>query len=153
MLCEFDDTTLRCSRCGFAAKTLPHYRHCQTIEEMARAHLNAWSHGRIKIPPLRLGSMIAAGLTTIGVTEDRVKKIVGKDCGCAARKNKLDAVGEGMTTAIQSAANRALDAVLPHPVTEADVAALAQAIASSPLTNHGLKRKAAEQRPQGGTSG
>lgn len=143
MLCHFNTDTLRCQRCGFLVKSLPHYRHCQTIEEMARSHLDAWAHGRIKIPPLRLGSMIAAGLTTIGVTEDRVKKIIGKDCGCAARKSKLDAVGEGVTTAIQSVANRALDAVLPHPVTEADVAALAQSIASSPLTNQGLKDRAA----------
>lgn len=143
MLCQFDEDTLRCYRCGFSAKSLPLYRHCQTIEEMARAHLDAWAHGRIKIPPLRLGSMIAAGLTTIGVTEERVKKIIGKDCGCAARKSKLDAVGEGVTTAIQGAANRALDAVLPHSVTESDVAALAQSIAASPLTNQGLKDKAA----------
>lgn len=142
MLCDFDET-MRCSRCGYRADKLPHYRHCQTIEEMTRSHLDAWAHGRIKIPPLRLGSMIAAGLTTIGVTEERVKKIVGKDCGCAARKSKLDAVGEGVTTAIQSVANRALDAVLPHPVTESDVAALAQSIAASPLTNQGLRDRAA----------
>lgn len=142
MLCQFDDTTLRCLRCGFLAKSIPHYRHCQTIEEMARSHLDAWAHGRIKVPPVRLGSMIAAGLTFVGVTEERVKKLVG-DCGCAKRKNKLDAVGEVVTTAIQSAANRVLDAVLPHPVTEADVAALSQSIASSPLTNQGLKDAAA----------
>lgn len=141
MLCDFDDTTLRCSRCGFIAKSLPHYRHCQTIEEMARSHLDAYAHGRIQIPPMRLGSIIAAGLTSIGVTEERVKKLVG-DCGCAARKNRLDAVGESVTTAIQSTANRLLDAVLPHPVSEGDVAALAQAIASSPLVNPGLKDRA-----------
>jgi|688.fasta_scaffold01253_54 hypothetical protein len=142
MLCHFDNETLRCTRCGFIAKSLPHYRNCQTIEEMARAHLDAWAHGRIKIPPARLGSWIASGLSTIGVTEERVKKLIG-DCGCAARKNKLDAIGEGITTAIQTATNRALDAVLPHPVTEADVAALAQSIANSPILNQGLRDKAA----------
>ena len=142
MLCQFNEGTIRCERCGFIAKSLPQYRHCQTIEEMARAHLDAYAHGRIKIPPLRLGSMIAAGLTSIGVTEDRVKKLVG-DCGCAARKNRLDAAGEGVTTAIQGAANRLLDAVIPHPVLDSDVAALAQAIASSPLINQGLKDRAA----------
>jgi hypothetical protein len=142
MLCQFDHDTLRCPRCGFLAKKLPHYRNCQTIEEMARSHLDAWAHGRIRIPPLRLGSMIAAGLTFVGVTEERVKKLVG-DCGCAKRKNKLDAVGEGVTNAIQSTANRALDAMLPHPISEDDVAALAQSIAASPLTNQGLKDRAA----------
>jgi hypothetical protein len=142
MLCDFTPDTLRCPRCGFLAKSLPHYRNCQTIEELARTHINAWSHGRIRIPPARLGSWIAAGLTAVGITPERVKKIVG-DCGCARRKNKLDALGEGVTTAIQSTANRALDAILPHPITEDDVAALAQSIAASPLTNQGLKDKAA----------
>jgi hypothetical protein len=142
MLCNFEHDTLRCTRCGFLARKLPTYRKCRTIEEMARERLDAWAHGRIKIPPARLGSWIAAGLTTIGITEERVKKIIG-DCGCAKRKNKLDALGEGVTTAIQSTANRALDAILPHPITEDDVAALAQSIAASPLTNQGLKDKAA----------
>jgi hypothetical protein len=142
MFCDFDPVTLRCPRCGFIAEKLPHYRQCQTIEEQARAHLEAWSHGRIKIPPLRLGSLIAAGLNLVGVTEERVKKLVG-DCGCSQRKNKLDQVGEGVTKAISSTANRALDAMLPHPVTEADVASLSQAIADSPLTNKGLKDRAA----------
>jgi hypothetical protein len=142
MLCDFS-TDLRCKRCGYLAKTLPLYRHCQTIEEMARDHLNAWAHGRIKIPPVRLGSMVAAGLVTIGVTEERVKKIVGRDCGCAKRKNRLDAASEGFTKVIESAANRILDAVAPHPVDESDVVALAQSIAKSPLTNQGLKDRAA----------
>jgi hypothetical protein len=142
MLCNFNPDTLRCSRCGFLADKLPQYRQCQTIEEQARAHLDAWAHGRIKIPPLRLGSMIAAGLTTIGVTEERVKKLVG-DCGCARRKNKLDALGEGLSNAVSASANRALDAILPHPFSEADVAAMSQSIADSPLTNQGLKDKAA----------
>jgi hypothetical protein len=142
MLCQFDDATLRCSRCGFLAKSLPHFRRCETIEETARRELEAWAHARIRIPAWRFGSMIAAGLTAVGITEERVKKIVG-DCGCARRKNKLDALGEGVTTAIQSTANRALDAILPHPITEDDVAALAQSIAASPLTNQGLKDKAA----------
>lgn len=142
MLCNFDPDTIRCRRCGFLAKSLPHYRNCQTIEEMARANLDAWSHGRIKIPPARLGSWIAAGLTAVGVTEERVKRVVG-DCGCSRRKNKLDALGEVASKAVQAAANKALDAMLPHPVTEDDVASLAQSIASSPLTNQGLRDKAA----------
>lgn len=143
MLCQLDETTLRCPRCGFLAKSLPHYRNCQTIEEMARHYVSAMARSRIKIPPLRLGSAIAAGLTMVGVTEDRVKKIVGGDCGCAARKSKLDAVGEGVSKTIERAANAALEAVLPYGVTEDDVAAVAQSIAASPLTNQGLKDKAA----------
>jgi hypothetical protein len=142
MLCDFDADSLRCRRCGFLATKLPHYRHCQTIEEMARSHLDAWAHGRIRVPPVRLGSMIAAGLNLVGVTEERVKKIVG-DCGCAKRKNTLDAAGEGFSNAVSRVANKALDAIVPHPITEDDVAALSQSIATNPLTNQGLKDRAA----------
>ena len=146
MLCQFSDD-LRCERCGFLAKKLPHYRQCQTIEEMARAHLEAWAARRIRIPPLRLGSAIAAGLTMVGVTEERVKKLVGGDCGCKARQNKLDAVGEGVSQAVEKGLNGALSAVLPFPVTDADVAAVAQAIAESQLTNQGLKDRAGGLTP------
>ncbi len=142
MLCQFAEDTRRCRRCGFIAKSLPHYRQCQTIEEIARSSLEAWAHSRIKIPPARLGSWIAAGLTKVGVTEERVKKIVG-DCGCAKRKNSLDAAGERFSQAVSIVANKALDAVIPYPITEDDVAALCQSIAASPLTNQGLKDKAA----------
>lgn len=142
MLCQFDDKTLRCPRCGFLAKSMPHYRQCQTIDEMARSQLEVWSHSRIRVPPVRLGSMIAAGLNLVGVTEERVKKIVG-DCGCSKRKNTLDAAGERFSQAVSSVANKALDAVVPHPISEDDVAALCQSIAASPLTNQGLKDRAA----------
>jgi hypothetical protein len=142
MLCDFDADSLRCLRCGFLSEKLPQYRQCQTIEEMARSHLDAWAHGRIRVPPVRLGSIIAAGLNLVGVTEERVKKMVG-DCGCSRRKNTLDAAGESLSNAVSRVANKALDAIVPHPVTEDEVAALAQSIAENPLTNRGLKERAA----------
>lgn len=153
MLCDFDSENT-CNRCGFVCEKVPHYRNCQTIEEIAREHLAEWSSNRIRVRPLLLGSAIAAGLSGIGVTEERIKKITGvADCGCKQRANALDSIGVAASQILQRAANWAMSSVLPYEVTEQDVAAMAQAIYESPLTNHGLKRKAAEQRPQGGTSG
>jgi hypothetical protein len=143
MLCEFDSNTLRCVRCGFLATTLPKYRPCQTIEEEARQQLIDYSHRRINVPAIPIGSLAAAALKTIGITEQRVKKLIGRDCGCSQRRNTLDAIGQNVSAAIATAANRALDAVLPHPVSDTEVAAVADAIATSPLTNQGLKDKAA----------
>ncbi len=43
--------------------------------------------------PLGLGGMIKAGLSAIGITEERVSKAIGKPCGCGKRAEKLDELG------------------------------------------------------------
>jgi hypothetical protein len=43
--------------------------------------------------PLGLGGMIKAGLSAIGITEERVSKAIGKPCGCGKRAEKLDKLG------------------------------------------------------------
>ena len=46
--------------------------------------------------PLRkgLGDMVAAGLSAIGITPERVSKAVGiKDCGCKKRQQQLNDLG------------------------------------------------------------
>jgi hypothetical protein len=40
-----------------------------------------------------LGDMVAAGLSAVGITKDRVSALVGGDCGCGARQATLNAVG------------------------------------------------------------
>jgi hypothetical protein len=40
-----------------------------------------------------LGDIVAAGLSAIGVTKDRVSKAVGGDCGCAKRQEQLNELG------------------------------------------------------------
>ena len=42
---------------------------------------------------LGLGGMIKAGLSAIGITEERVSKAIGKPCGCGKRAEKLDKLG------------------------------------------------------------
>lgn len=37
--------------------------------------------------------MVAAGLSAIGITKERVSKAVGGDCGCKKRQEALNALG------------------------------------------------------------
>lgn len=40
-----------------------------------------------------LGDMVAAGLSVVGITKERVSAIVGGDCGCAERQDWLNQLG------------------------------------------------------------
>lgn len=43
---------------------------------------------------LGLGDRVADGLSAIGVTKERVSKLVGKDCGCKKRQQWLNQFGQ-----------------------------------------------------------
>lgn len=52
-------------------------------------------HGCVKRPVKKgLGDMVAGGLSALGITEERVKKLVGGDCGCSKRKEFLNQLGK-----------------------------------------------------------
>lgn len=40
-----------------------------------------------------LGDMVKAGLSAIGITEERVSAAIGKPCGCSERAEKLNELG------------------------------------------------------------
>jgi hypothetical protein len=40
-----------------------------------------------------LGDMVAAGLSAVGITKERVSKMLGKPCGCAKRQKMLNELG------------------------------------------------------------
>jgi hypothetical protein len=44
-------------------------------------------------PRRSLGDMVAAGLSAIGVTKERVSAVVGGDCGCHKRQEALNQLG------------------------------------------------------------
>ena len=44
-------------------------------------------------PSPGLGDMVAAGLSAIGITKERVSAVVGGDCGCAKRQEALNELG------------------------------------------------------------
>jgi hypothetical protein len=37
--------------------------------------------------------MVKAGLSAVGITEERVSKAIGRPCGCSKRAEKLNAIG------------------------------------------------------------
>jgi hypothetical protein len=145
-MCSFSESDLRCERCGYQAKRLPTFRECRTILEMARETSVRASTKRISVPPLRIGDAVGSALGFVGITPERIKRMTGmKDCGCEKRKAGLNAVGAVISSAIERPANAMLNFIAPHPVEESEVAALANSIAASPLTNQGLKDKAAQR--------
>lgn len=44
-------------------------------------------------PPMGLGDIVKAGLSALGITEERVTALVGKPCGCHERAAKLNELG------------------------------------------------------------
>jgi hypothetical protein len=40
-----------------------------------------------------LGDMVAAGLSAVGLTKERVSAALGRDCGCKGRQEALNAAG------------------------------------------------------------
>jgi hypothetical protein len=139
-MCDFDAESLRCTRCGYIAKRLPTYRVCRTIPEMARKIATDTATKRVTVPPLKIGTAVAKGLAAVGITKERVQAITGKDCGCAKRQNALDAAGAVVSGVVERGVNAALNAVLPNPVEQDDIAAIANSLHASPLTNDGLKQ-------------
>jgi len=138
-MCSFDDETKRCRRCGFQATELPFYRACMTLAETAEFIAHDMMDRRISVPPLLVGTAISSTLARVGITPAAIKKITGKDCGCKQRASKLDAAGAAVSAVVERAANAALQVILPSHVEPSDVAAIANNLQASPLTNPGLK--------------
>lgn len=40
-----------------------------------------------------LGDMVKASLSAVGITEERVSRVIGKPCGCAKRAEALNRLG------------------------------------------------------------
>ena len=40
-----------------------------------------------------LGDYVAKGLSAIGITKERVSKVLGKPCGCGKRQQRLNELG------------------------------------------------------------
>lgn len=66
------DGVCRCNGCGFSMPCQREVRHrCR----------------------MGLGDRVAAGLAALGITEDLVSKILGRPCGCPARRSALNRLG------------------------------------------------------------
>lgn len=72
--CDFNNDEIKCPRCGFVGPCRDARKTCES-------------------PKLGLGDMVAAGLSAIGITPERVSKAVGGDCGCTKRQEALNELG------------------------------------------------------------
>lgn len=53
------------------------------------------THGAYPKKKPGLGDMVAAGLSSVGITKERVAKALGvKDCGCRKRQEQLNRLGK-----------------------------------------------------------
>ena len=74
--CDIDAVSLCCRVCG-ASVSAPHVRrNCGTPPV-----------------PAGLGDMVKAGLSAIGITEERVSAAIGRQCGCSERAEALNELG------------------------------------------------------------
>jgi hypothetical protein len=60
-------------------------RVCGAPRVNARQVCGSWRPG--------LGDRVAAGLSAVGITKERVSALVGRDCGCEERQELLNQVG------------------------------------------------------------
>jgi hypothetical protein len=142
-MCVFDADTLRCPKCGYIAARLPTFRRCRTVRQIAEVSMAQKAAQRITVPPLKLGTAVAKVLAAAGVTPERVAKVFKvPDCGCKARQMRLDAFGQGVSSVVERTLNAAANAVMPNPVSDDEIDAMANAIAASPQTNPGLIEQA-----------
>lgn len=68
-----------------------------------------------KTPRPGLGDRIEQALTLVGITTERVERLMGRPCGCRERKERLNRLGQWaarILTGQTDGAKESLDAVL-----------------------------------------
>lgn len=71
MLCTTTTQGETCARCGLVMPVSGVPRNCRP----------------------GLGDMVAAGLSAVGITKERVQAVVGGPCGCEERQKSLNQLG------------------------------------------------------------
>ena len=81
------------ARCRQRGYTLEQVRPCIVSEDGDRLVVDETHPAYPRAKP-GLGDMVAAGLATVGITKERVSKVLGRDCGCAKRQAALNEFGK-----------------------------------------------------------
>lgn len=72
--CDIDPRTLLCRTCGRLASRADVRRNCRPAA-------------------MGLGDYVAAGLSAVGITPERVSAALGRPCGCKQRQQAWNAAG------------------------------------------------------------
>jgi hypothetical protein len=72
-----------CYICGAAVpdQSRPHVGRCQCEQQKGKPGL---------------GDIVSAGLEALGITKERVSRIIGKPCNCQKRQQALNEIGKKM---------------------------------------------------------
>jgi hypothetical protein len=79
-------------RCRERGYTLEEVRACIVSEDGDTITVDETHPAYPRAKP-GLGDMVKAGLSAIGITEERVSKAIGRPCGCSKRAESLNALG------------------------------------------------------------
>ena len=80
------------ARCKQRRYTLDEVRPCIVTEDGEFITVDETHPAYPRAKP-GLGDMVAAGLSAIGITKDRVSALAGGDCGCSKRQEQLNELG------------------------------------------------------------
>lgn len=56
---------------------------------------------RLRKAPIRLGSIIQKALALVGITEEKVTELLGRECGCKGRAERLNRLSDWAYTLIR----------------------------------------------------
>lgn len=87
--CHIAHLEQRCRERGY---TLEQVRHCIVAEDGDTITVDE-THPAYPREQPGLGDMIAAGLSAVGITKERVSALAGGDCGCKKRQEALNDLG------------------------------------------------------------
>jgi hypothetical protein len=87
--CHLRHLEARCRQRGY---TLEQVRPCIVTQDGDHITVDETHPAYPRAKP-GLGDMVAAGLSAVGITKERVSKAIGKPCGCAKRQERLNEIG------------------------------------------------------------
>ena len=87
--CPLQHLQQRCDERGY---TLDEVRGCIVSEDGGLITVDETHPAYPRARP-GLGDMVAAGLSAVGITKERVSALAGGDCGCQKRQEALNALG------------------------------------------------------------
>jgi hypothetical protein len=90
--CRLHHLEARCRERGY---TLEQVRPCIVSQDGDRLVVDETHPAYPRAKP-GLGDMVKAGLSAVGITEERVSKAIGRPCGCSKRAEKLNAIGRNL---------------------------------------------------------
>lgn len=89
IICHRKHLVARCRERGY---TLDEVRGCIVSEDGDTITVDE-THPAYPRARTGLGDIVKAGLSAIGITEERVSKAIGRPCGCGKRAEALNQLG------------------------------------------------------------